>query len=69
LAKTCRLAFAKRPLGGERYNETVGLPEIYVAKSCGGNIEAVMLMEEIAKEIAERGIEATLMARKLAVSQ
>lgn len=73
LAKSCRLAFAKRPIGGERYNETVGyhlagLPEIYVAKSRGGDWDAVMLMEEVANEMAERGIEATLKARKLAVS-
>ncbi|WP_246562495.1 hypothetical protein [Bradyrhizobium liaoningense] len=51
VAKTCRLAFAKRPLDSDRYNETVGyhlvdLPEIYVAKSRGNAWAAVMLMEE-----------------------
>lgn len=74
VAKACRLAFAKRPLGGDRYYETVGyhlvgLPEIYVAKSRGNEWSAVMLMEEIANAMAERGIEATLRDRKLALSR
>ncbi|WP_371932891.1 hypothetical protein [Bradyrhizobium sp. CCGUVB23] len=73
LAKACRLAFAKRPLSGERYNETVGyhlvgLLEVYVARAGDGDWGTVMIMEEIANEMAERGIEATLKARKLAVS-
>lgn len=73
LAKACRLAFAKRPLGGERYNESVGyhlvgLPEVYVARSRGSDQDAVNLMEEIANEMAERGLEATLKARKLTLS-
>ncbi len=74
VAKTCRLAFAKRPLGGDRYNETVGyhlvgLPEIYVAKSRGNEWAAVMLMEELANAMAERGIEATLRDRKLTLTR
>jgi hypothetical protein len=74
VAKACRLAFAKRPLGGDRYFETVGyhlvgLPEIYVAKSRGNDWSAVMLMEEIANAMAEHGIEATLRDRKLELSR
>jgi len=74
VAKACRLAFAKRPLGGDRYNETVGyhlvgLPEIYVAKSRGNEWAAVMLMEELANAMAERGIEATLRDHKLTLTQ
>ncbi|MFK4524775.1 hypothetical protein ABIF90_002756 [Bradyrhizobium japonicum] len=74
VAKACRLAFAKRPLGGDRYYETVGyhlvgLPEIYVAKSRGNEWSAVMLMEELANAMADRGIEATLRDRKLTLSR
>ncbi|QHP71953.1 hypothetical protein EI171_34470 [Bradyrhizobium sp. LCT2] len=74
LAKACRLAFAKRPLGGDRYYETVGyhllgLPEVYVAKSRGNEWSAVMLMEEIPNAMAERGIDATLRDRKLTLSR
>ena len=74
LAKACRLAFAKRPLGGDRYYETVGyhlvgLPEVYVARSRGNERSAVMLMEEIANAMAEHGVEATLRDRKLALSR
>ena len=74
VAKACRLAFAKRPLGGDRYNETVGyhlvgLPEIYVAKSRGNEWAAVMLMEELANAMAERGIEATLRDHKLTLTR
>jgi hypothetical protein len=74
VAKACRLAFAKRPLGGERYNETVGyhlvgLPEVYVARSRGNDWTAVMLMEEIANAMAEHGIDATLRERALTLSR
>nr|WP_271510858.1 hypothetical protein [Bradyrhizobium sp. CCBAU 11357] len=74
VTKACRLAFAKRPLAGDRYYETVGyhlvgLPEVYVAKSPGNEWSAVMLMEEIANAMAEHGIDATLRDRKLALSR
>ncbi|MBR0824231.1 hypothetical protein JQ596_01690 [Bradyrhizobium manausense] len=74
VAKACRLAFAKRPLAGDRYYETVGyhfvgLPEVYVAKSRGNEWSAVMLMEEIANAMAEHGIDATLRDRKLTLSR
>ncbi|MBB4425065.1 hypothetical protein GGD66_003622 [Bradyrhizobium sp. CIR48] len=73
VGKACRLAFAKRPLAGDRYFESVGyhlvgLPEVYVAKSRGNEWSAVMLMEEIANAMAEHGIEATLRDRKLTLS-
>ena len=46
MSRTCRLAFAKRPLDGTAYNESVGfhlvgLPEIYVAKARGSDRDAV----------------------------
>nr|WP_245283842.1 hypothetical protein [Bradyrhizobium sp. Cp5.3] len=74
MGRTCRLAFAKRPLGGETYYETVGchlvgLPEIYIARQRGSDRDAARLMDEIADEMAERGIDATLSARKLEVSR
>jgi hypothetical protein len=74
MSRTCRLAFAKRPLGGDGYNESVGfhlvgLPDVYVAKSRGSDRDAVKLMDEIADAMAERGIEATLRDRKLTLSR
>ncbi|BBO13928.1 hypothetical protein [Bradyrhizobium sp. TM102] len=73
VTRACRLAFAKRPLAGNSYYETVGyhlvgLPEVHVAKSRGNEWSAVMAMEEIANAMAERGIEATLRERKLTLS-
>ncbi|MFK4487964.1 hypothetical protein [Bradyrhizobium sp. USDA 336] len=74
MGRSCRLAFAKRPLAGDTYNESVGfhlvgLPDIYVARSRGSDRNAVKLMDEIADAMAERGIEATLRDRKLALSR
>ena len=74
MGRTCRLAFAKRPLGGTAYNESVGfhlvgLPEIYVAKARGSDRDAVRIMDEIADAMAERGIDATLRDRKLVLSR
>ena len=74
VTKACRLAFAKRPLAGDRYyesvgNHLVGLPDVYVAKSRGTDRSAVTLMDEIADAMAERGVEATLCDRKLALSR
>jgi hypothetical protein len=74
MGRTCRLAFAKRPLDGKTYNESVGfhlvgLPEIYVAKSRSSDRDAVKLMDEIADEMAKRGIDATLADRRLSLSQ
>ncbi len=74
MSRTCRLAFAKRPLDGNTYNESVGfhlvgLPDVYVAKSRGSDRGAAKLMDEIADEIAERGLDATLQDRKLELSR
>lgn len=74
MGRTCRLAFAKRPLGGDTYNESVGfhlvgLPDIYVAKSRGSDRDAVKLMDAVADAMAEHGIEATLRDRKLKLSR
>ncbi|HEX9211224.1 MAG TPA: hypothetical protein VF901_12005 [Bradyrhizobium sp.] len=74
MSRTCRLAFAKRPLDGATYNESVGfhlvgLPEIYVAKSRGSDRDAARLIDEIADTMAERGIDATLRDRKLNLSR
>lgn len=74
MGRTCRLAFAKRPLGGDTYNESVGfhlvgLPDIYVARSRGSDRDAVKLMDEIADAMADRGIDATLRDRKLTLSR
>ncbi len=74
MSRTCRLAFAKRPLDGTAYNESVGfhlvgLPEIYVAKARGSDRDAVKLIDEIADAMAARGIDATLRDRKLSLSR
>ena len=74
MGRACRLAFAKRPLGGAAYNESVGfhlvgLPEVYVAKARGSDRDAVKIMDEIADAMAEYGIEATLADRKLSLSR
>jgi hypothetical protein len=74
LSRVCRLAFAKRPLQSERYLESVGfhlvgLPEIYVSRSYGTEREAVNLMDEVADEMARRGIDPTIKDRKLRLSR
>jgi hypothetical protein len=74
MSRSCRLAFAKRPLAGDTYNESVGfhlvgLPDIYVARSRGSDRNAAKLMDEIADAMAGRGIEATLRDRKLTLSR
>jgi hypothetical protein len=74
MARSCRLAFAKRPLDGTTYNESVGfhlvgLPEIYVAKARGSDRDAVKLMDEIADAMADHGIDATLRGRQLALTR
>ena len=73
LARICRLAFAKRPLAGDDYLESVGfhlagLPEVYVPKSRRSEREAVALMDAVADEIARHGVEATLKARRAKLS-
>jgi hypothetical protein len=73
LSRTCRLAFAKRPLASEDYLESVGfhlvgLPEVYVPKSHGSEREAVALMDAVADEITQRGLEPTLKERGASLS-
>lgn len=73
LSRTCRLAFAKRPLASENYLESVGfhlagLPEVYVPKSHGSEREAVAVMDAVADEIAQRGLEPTLKDRGASLS-
>jgi hypothetical protein len=46
----------------------VGLPEVYVSKDLGGEWDAVRIMDEVADDMARRGIDAALEARKLTVS-
>jgi hypothetical protein len=74
MSRACRLAFAKRPLDGTAYNESVGfhlvgLSEIYVAKARGSDRDAVKITDEIADAMAERGIDAALADRKLSLSR
>lgn len=69
LGRICRLAFAKRPLEAKGYLESVGfhlvgLPEVYAPKSLGSERAVVALMDEVADEIARRGLETTLRERK-----
>jgi hypothetical protein len=73
LRRTCRLAFAKRPLASEDYLESVGfhlvgLPEVYVSMSHRSEREAVAVMDTVADEIARRGLEPTLKARGASLS-
>lgn len=77
LSRICRLAFARRPLEAEGYLESigfhlVGLPEVYVSKSLGqslGNERTVVaLMDELADEMAQRGLDAALHHRNATLS-
>jgi hypothetical protein len=68
LSRACRLAFAKRPLASEDYLESVGFhlvgqPEVYVPKSHGSEREAVAVMDAVADEITQRGLQPTLRDR------
>jgi hypothetical protein len=74
MGRICRLAFARRPLASERYLESVGfhlvgLPEVYVSRTLGSEWDAVHLMDDVADEMARRGVNETLEMRKLALSQ
>ncbi|KPH06565.1 hypothetical protein CO657_27640 (plasmid) [Rhizobium acidisoli] len=68
-----RLAFAKRPLSGRGYLESVGfhlvgLPDVYVPDAAGSERQIVAIMDAVADEIAERGLEPTLSARRASLS-
>jgi hypothetical protein len=73
VSRACRLAFAKRPLESEKYLESVGfhlvgLPEVYVAKNLGKTLEVVALMDAVADEMTQRGIDAVVRDRKATLS-
>ena len=73
VSRICRLAFAKRPLESATYVESVGyhlvgLPEVYVAKLLGTDRGNAALMDEVADDLARRGVEAVLSDRKAKLS-
>lgn len=73
LSRTCRLAFAKRPLSSGDYLESVGFhlvgqPEVYVPKSRGNEREVVAIMDAVADDIAQRGLKPTLKDRRATLS-
>jgi hypothetical protein len=73
LSRACRLAFAKRPLESAKYVESVGfhlvgLPEVYVEKTLGTDLEKAHLMDTIADEMKQRGVPAVVADRKATLS-
>jgi hypothetical protein len=71
--RICRLAFAKRPLESEQYVESVGyhlvgLPEVFVARTLGTDLEKAALMDTVADDMAKRGVDAVLRDRKAKLS-
>lgn len=71
--RVCRLAFAKQPLASEGYLETVGyhlvgLPDVYVTKTYGGEREVVAVMDEVGDGLAERGLQVVVSDRKVLLS-
>jgi hypothetical protein len=73
IKRICRLAFAKRPLESERYVESVGyhlvgLPEVFVARTLGTDLEKAALMDTVADEMTKRGVDAVLRDRKAKLS-
>lgn len=73
MSRACRLAFAKRPLESSKYVESVGfhlvgLPEVYVAKTLGTDLEKAALMDAVADEMKQRGVEAVVSDRKATLS-
>jgi hypothetical protein len=66
-SRVCRWAFAKRPLSSGNDLESVGfhlagLPDLHVAKSRGSEREIVAIMDDVADEIVNQGIDAALRA-------
>lgn len=66
--RVCRLAFARRPLGSNGYFDSVGfhlvgLPDVQVPRSRGTDRDSVAVMDAVADEIVQQGIDATLHAR------
>jgi hypothetical protein len=73
VSRICRLAFAKRPLESEAYVESVGyhlvgLPEVYVAKTLGTDLEKAAIMDTVADELTKNGVDAVLRDRKAKLS-
>lgn len=61
LREACRLAFAKRPLRGEEYLESVGfhlvgLPEVYVGNGYPSERAATAFMDVVANELSREPI-------------
>lgn len=68
-SRTCRLAFAKRPVESDKYVESVGfhlvgLPEVYVAKSLGTDRAKAAIMDAVADELTQRKLDDVLRDRK-----
>jgi hypothetical protein len=73
LRRVSRLSFAKRPVAGEHYLESVGfhlvgLPEVYVTKNVDRGYDAVALIDAIADDITLLGLEAVLRDRNARLS-
>jgi hypothetical protein len=76
LSRTCRIAFAKRPLDDDRFFQSVGfhlvgLPEVYVARtdrSVPVVMDAVTTMDAIADEMKLRKLEDVLRDRRATLS-
>ena len=73
LAATCRIAFARRPLQGETFFESVGfhlvgLPEVYVPIRQGDARAAVAMMDAIADEMKQRDLKDVMRDRKATLS-
>jgi hypothetical protein len=73
LSRACRLTFAKRPLESTTYLESVGfhlvgLPEVYVRKTLGTDLENAHLMDAVADEMKQRGVQAVVAERKATLS-
>jgi hypothetical protein len=73
LGRTCRLAFAKRPLASDKYLESVGfhlvgLPEVYVPRTQGSERAAVAAMDAVADELMQRDLKDVVRDRKATLS-
>jgi len=83
LAKTCRLAFARRPIGDDTEgmasvgNHLVGLPDVHVTfirkddqqpSTNAEQLEIAALIDDIGDQMARDGVDATLAARRAALS-
>jgi hypothetical protein len=73
VSRACRLAFAKRPLESEKYVESVGyhlvgLPEVYVAKTLGTDLEKAAIMDAVADELTRGKLEDVLRTRQASLT-